>query len=166
MKRIVASTVAALLFAFAGLLARAGSAFAHPSSTETITSVVQLTPFPAAPPYVATYSGTFTTSTGDSGGESVRVLAIAVPSPTVGGGQSLRTLTSNDGQSTLVLRCHQLSTAQDFSTFPLVPTTGSCAVLTGTGAYSGLHGSGPLSGAILFDASGTPTITDTMSIPG
>ena len=83
MKRIVASMVAALLLAFAGLLALAGSAFAHSSSTESITSVFQVTSFPSAPPYVETHSGTFTTSTGDSGSESVRVLFFAVPSPTV-----------------------------------------------------------------------------------
>jgi hypothetical protein len=165
MKRIVTSMVAALLLAFAGLLALAGSAFAHPSSTETITSVVQLTSFPPAPPFVETYSGTYTTSTGDSGSESVQVLFFAIHSPTVGGFQSLRTLTSNDGQSTLVLLCNELAT--DFSTFPLVPnSTGSCAVLSGTGAYSGLHGSGPVSGAVLFDPSGTSaTLTDTVAIP-
>jgi hypothetical protein len=167
MKHIVGSLVAALLLAVAGLLALAGSAFAHPSSGQTITSVVQLSSFPPAPPFVATYSGTFTTSTGDSGIESVQVLFFAIPSPTVGGFQSLRTLTSNDGQSTLVVRCNQLATAQDFLTYPLVPnSTGSCAVLRGTGAYSGLHGSGPVSGAVLFDPSGTSaTLTDTIAIP-
>jgi hypothetical protein len=166
MKLILASTVAALLLAFAGLLALAGSAFAHPSSTETITSVFQVTSFPSAPPYVETYSGTFTTSTGDSGSESVQVLFFAIPSPTVGGFQSLRTLTSNDGQSTLVVRCNELAT--DFSTYPLVPnSTGSCVVLSGTGAYSGLHGSSPLSGTVLFDPSGTSaTVTDTIAIGG
>jgi hypothetical protein len=64
-----------------------------------------------------------------------------------------------------VLRCEQLATAQDFSTYPSVPSTGSCAVLSATGAYAGLSGSGPLTGGVVFDASGTSgTLTDSVSL--
>ena len=146
-------------------LALTAPALAHPASTKTITSLIPITSFPSAPPFAATYTGTFTSSTRDSGTEAVQATFAAVPSPTVGVLQTLRTLTSSDGQSTLVLRCHQLATAQDFSTEPYVPDAGSCAVLSGTGAYASLSGSGALTGAVLFDPSGTSgTLTDTISL--
>jgi hypothetical protein len=148
-------------------LALAAPALAHPASTQTITSVIPITSFPSAPPFVATYSGTFASSTGGSGTEAVHALFGAVRSPRVGVVQTRRTLTSSDGRSTLVLRCHQLATPQDFSTYPYVPDTGSCAVLSGTGAYASLSGSGALNGAVHFDPSGTSgTLTDTVSLGG
>lgn len=148
-------------------LALTAPALAHPASTETITSVIPITTFPSAPPFVETLTGTFTSSTSGSGRESVQTRFSAVRSPRVGVLQTLRTLTSTDLRSMLVLRCHQLATAQDFSTYPYVPDTGSCAVLSGTGAYAGLSGSGPLTGAVLFDPSGTSgTLTDTVSLGG
>jgi hypothetical protein len=67
----------------------------------------------------------------------------------------------------LVLRCHQLATAEDFSTYPAVPSSGSCAVISGTGAYAGLSGSGALNGVALFNAAGTGgTLTQTVSLGG
>jgi hypothetical protein len=159
MKRTAGVSLAVLSVMFSG------SALAHPPSTETITSVIQVSEFPPAPPFVGTYAGTFTTSTGDSGTESVQALFTAVPSPTVGGSQTRRTLTSNDGHSTLVLRCNTL--AKDFSTYPLVPGSGSCAVLSGTGAFASLSGSGALSGDLLINPSGTGgTVTDTVALGG
>jgi hypothetical protein len=148
-------------------LALAAPALAHPANTQTITSVIPITSFPSAPPFAETYTGTLTSSTGDSGTEAVQAQFGAVRSPKVGVLQTLRTLTSSDGQGTLVLRCHQLATAQDFSTYPYVPDTGSCAVLSGTGAYASLSGSRALIGAVLFDPSGTSgTLTDTVSLGG
>lgn len=148
-------------------LAPAAPVLAHPASTNTITSVIPITTFPSAAPFVETYTGTFSSSTGGSGTEAVRTRFGAVRSPRVGVLQTLRTLTSSDGQSMLVLRCHQLATAQDFSTLPNVPDNGSCAVLSGNGAYAGLSGSGALNGAVLFDPSGTSgTLTDTVSFGG
>jgi hypothetical protein len=148
-------------------LALAAPALAHPASTQTITSVIPITSFPSAPPFVETYAGTFTSSSGDSGTEAVQALFGAVRSPRVGVLQTLRTLTSSDGHSTLVLRCHQLATTQDFSTYPYVPDTGSCVVLSETGAYASLSGSGALNGSVLFDPSGTSgTLTDTLSLGG
>lgn len=146
-------------------LVLAAPALARPANPGTITSVIPLTSFPSAPPFLETYAGTYTSSSGDSGTEAVQALFGSVPSPRVGVLQTLRTLTSSDGQSTLLLRCHQLATAQDFSTFPYVPDTGSCSVLTGTGAYASLSGSGTLNGAAIFDPSGTSgVLTDTVSL--
>jgi hypothetical protein len=148
-------------------LALAAPAIAHPANTETITSVTPITSFPSAPPFVVTYAGTYASSRGDSGTEAVQARFGAVRSPRVGVLQTLRMLTSSDGQSTLVLRCHQLATAQDFSTYPYVPDTGACAVLSGTGAYASLSGSGALNGVVLFDPSGTSgTLTDAVSLGG
>lgn len=155
MRGIVGSTVALLS------LALAGSALAHPPSTVTITSTIDVTGFP--PPNTQTYSGSYNTSAGDSGTTTVQALYAAVPSPTVSVFQSVQTLNSNDGSSTLVLRCHQLATAEDFSTFPSVPSSGSCAVISGTGAYAGLSGSGALTGLAHFDAA---TLTQTVSLGG
>jgi hypothetical protein len=123
-------------------LALAAPALAHPTSKEMITSVIPITSFPTTPPLAATYTGTFTSLTRGSGTEAVQAIFAAAPSPTVGVLQTLRTLTSSDGQSTLVLRCHQLATLPDFSTYPYVPDAGSCAVLSRTGAYASLSGSG------------------------
>jgi hypothetical protein len=158
MKRIVGSTVAVVS------LVIAGSALGHTPSAESITSVIQATTFPSAAPFVEAYTGTFTSSTGDSGTETVQALFGAAPSPHTAVLQTLRTLTSNDGSSTLVLRCHQLATEQDLSTFPEVPSTGSCAVLSGTGVYAGVSGSGPLTGITVFDSSGSATLTDTVPL--
>ena len=148
-------------------LALATPALAHPASRQTITSVLPITSFPSTPPFVETYTGTYTSSTGDAGTEAVQAGFDAVSAPNVGVLQTLRTLMSSDGQSTLVLRCHQLATAQDFATYPYVPDTGSCVVLSGTGPYASLSGSGALNGAVLFDPSGTSgTLTDTVSLGG
>jgi hypothetical protein len=62
--------------------------------------------------------------------------------------QTTRTLTGNDG--TLRLRCTQI--AKVFSVPNAVPDTGTRAVLSATGAYAGLRGSGKLSGAVDFTA--------------
>lgn len=148
-------------------LTLAAPALAHPASTETITSMIPIPSFPSAPPFVQTFTGTFTSSTGDPGTEAVQALFAAARSPSVGVLQTLRTLTSSSGKSTLVLRCRQVATQQDFSTYPYVPDTGSCAVLNATEAYASLSRSGALSGAVLFDPSGTSaTLTDTVSLGG
>jgi hypothetical protein len=159
MKPVIGTTIAMLL------LALAGSARAHPPKSDTFTSVVRLSSFPSTPPYSETYAGTFTTPTGDSGSESVQARFAAVHSPTVGDLHTLVTLASHDGHSTLELRCEQLATAQDFSTYPDVPSSGTCAVLNATGSYAELTGSGPLNGTVAFDPSGTSaTLTDTVTL--
>ena len=49
--------------------------------------------------------------------------------------------------------------AKNFTNLSDVPDTGTCAVLSATGAYAGLHGSGKLTGSANFIAA---TLTDTL----
>ena len=72
--------------------------------------------------------------------------------------QTVRTLSGSNG--TLTLRCNQRTFPPNQST-TVVSNTGSCVVLDATGAYSGLAGSGSLTGTTDFGA--TPvTIQDTL----
>jgi hypothetical protein len=178
MRRIAGGIVAVLS------LVLASSALAHPPSSMTITSVIEFPSFPSTAPWTQTYTGSYSTSTGDTGTLTADAAFGAVPTggvnpqgkPTQSTDNSvlhlLMTMTSNDGTSTLVLRCTQHATAADYSTYPIVPSTGSCAVLSATGGYAGLKGSGPITSGVAdfnpppspTNPSGIPTLTDTVAL--
>ena len=122
-----------------------GAGGAAASTSESISSNWQVASVPASAPYVSTGTGTFSASGvfADAGALSLSLHFAAVPSPTVGVLHSDRTLTGQFG--TITLRCNQI--ASDFSNPTAVPNTGNCTVIDGTGAYSGLHGHGTITGA-------------------
>jgi hypothetical protein len=174
MKRIVGGIVAVLSLVFGG------SALASPPSSMTITSVIAFPSFPSAAPWTETdLQGSYSTSTGDHGTLTADASLGAVPT----GGVNLQgkpnqstanstlhllmTLTTSkpDSTGTLVLRCEQHATAADFVTFPIVPSTGSCAVLSATGGFAGLNGSGRITlGQADFSALPFPTLTDVVAL--
>lgn len=131
------------------------SAQANAGTSETInTHLVVTSPISAAPPYVLTDEGTFTASGAfdGSGTFSLRWLFAAVPAPSTGVAQLWQTLTDARGY-TLTLRCALF--ANDFSSYPdSVPVRGTCTVLSATGPYASLKGSGKATG-IINDAAAT-----------
>lgn len=135
MKRIAGAVTILLSLAFAA------SANAQPPRPETITmNLTGFLNFPAAPPYVSTYDGTFQASgaINDTGGVTAHTLFAAVPSPSTAVLETYRTLTGSDG--TLSLRCSEI--AKLVADLSGVPGTGTCAVIGATGMYAGLTGSG------------------------
>ena len=78
MKRIAWAVAAMMLLVFAA------AAHARSTSSERITTTLLFPTFPAAPPYFASYSGTFEASgaVSDSGDVSAQALLAAVASPT------------------------------------------------------------------------------------
>jgi hypothetical protein len=106
------------------------------------------------------YSGTFKASgsvVSDSGAVTAEALFGAVPSPVAGVLQTVRTLRGNDSGS-LTLRCTERISPPN-QTSSKVSDAGTCVVLDATGPYSGLRGSGKLTGVTDFGA--TPvTLTD------
>lgn len=127
-----------------------GSASASSLSGETITTTLSFLTFPSSAPFVGQYGGTFTASgpVADAGSISAHALFGADPSPRVGNLHTTQTLTGSQG--TLVLRCEQI--AKDFTDPSATPSTGTCTILSGTGAYAGAHGSGKLTGLTDFTA--------------
>jgi hypothetical protein len=149
----------ALLAAALMLPAVALPAGAQASGPETIATTMLFPTFPSAPPYVGTYSGSFTTyspsgSVVDTGTVSVSAHLAAVPSPTAGVLHTERTLTGSGG--TLELRCNEISIAGG-------PVSGSCVVQDATGIYAGLAQSGKLTGVVDLGAS-PPMVKDTLSL--
>jgi hypothetical protein len=146
--RIVAAALAALAVALA-----AAGAVAKASAPETFTTTISIPSFPSSPPFLTTYSGTFTASgsVSDSGAVSTKFHFDAVPSPRVGVANTTQTLTGAEG--TVALRCSQISRSD-----PLA-STGSCAVLSATGAYAGMSGAAKVTG--VFDPVAS-TLTDTI----
>jgi hypothetical protein len=143
-------------------LAPCASAQAQPSGSETITESLVAPPLPPKPPYVADFAGTFTTSGGDSGIVSGVASFPALVSPQVSVLHTDQTLTGSDGQSTLRLRCTQI--AKSFANLLAVPSSGTCAVLGGTGTYASLTGSGKLTGTANITVS-PPTLINTLVLP-
>jgi hypothetical protein len=142
-------------------LALATSAGAQPpAGSETITSSISFPSFPTAPPFVGTYSGTFTSagSIADSGTLTTEARFAAVPAPSTGVVQTDRTL--RGGAGTLQLRCTQI--AKSFSDLSAVPDSGTCAILAATGAYETLRGAGKLTGVANLTAG---TLADTLTVP-
>jgi hypothetical protein len=131
-----------------------------PAGPETITTSLSFPSFPTAPPYVGTYSGTFTAAgvVADAGTVNIQARFAADPAPSTGVLQTDRTLRGDAG--TLQLRCTQI--AKSFSDESAVPDSGTCAVLAATGAYETLRGSGKLTGIADLIAG---TLTDTLTIP-
>jgi hypothetical protein len=131
-----------------------------PAGPETITTSLSFPSFPTAPPYVGTYSGTFTAAgaVADAGTVNVQARFAAVPSPSTGVLQTDRTLRGNAG--TLQLRCTQI--AKSFADENAVPGSGTCAILAATGAYDTLKGSGKLVSVADLIAG---TLNDTLTIP-
>jgi hypothetical protein len=133
--------VAALAAVTVGLMA--AGADARASGPQTFTTTISIPAFASSPPYVMTYGGTFTAAgtVSDSGTVSTEFHFDAVPSPRVGVGETTQTLTGAEG--TVVLRCSQISKSD-----PLA-STGSCAILSATGAYAGMSGAAKLTGVIV-----------------
>lgn len=127
-----------------------GSAEASSLRGETITTTLYFPTFPSSAPYVAQYSGTFTASgpVTDAGSISAQTLLGAVRSPSVANLHTTQTLTGSQG--TLVLRCEQI--AKVFTNPSATPSTGTCTILSGTGAYANAHGSAKLTGLTDFTA--------------
>ena len=148
-----------LIFA-AGLgLVLCAPARATDSATITIGYSI---PFPSGPPNVVSGSGTFTSAgaIADAGSVDVSARFTAVPSPSVGNLQS--TLTLNGAAGTIELRCNQ--SAHDFSEpSGVVPDTGTCTVIGGTGAYASLHAGGKVIGSAIQSDTGA-TITETVQL--
>ena len=121
-------------------LAVAGSAQAQPPTSETITMNLSFPNYPSTPPYVGQYSGDFTVSGAivDAGSISTQAHFAAVPSPSAAVLHTDRTLTSQHG--TLSLRCTEI--AESLTDLTAVPGTGTCTVLSATGVYAALKGSG------------------------
>jgi hypothetical protein len=152
------SIVVAGVVALAAGLATA-TADAQASSPETFTTTISIPEFASAPPYVMTYAGTFSASgtVADSGSVSTKFHFDAVAAPSVGVAETTQTLSGAEG--TVVLRCSQIS-----KTDPLA-STGSCAILSATGAYAGMHGAAKLTGVTVPSPTpdGLPlTFTDTI----
>jgi hypothetical protein len=151
MKRIVWAVTAIVLLVFAG------AAHARPSGSERITTTLFFPTFPSEPPYFASYSGVFEAAgaVSDSGDVSAQALLAAVASPSTGVLKTVRTLTGNKG--TLTLSCTQrIFPPNQTPVDNTVSNTGTCVVLAATGAYSGLRGSGKLTGTTDF---GAPVVT-------
>ena len=148
---ILATIAVALLPAFAA------SASAQPGPPVTITTNLLLPSFPAGPPNTGTYYGTFSASNGDSGSVTAYALLSAVPSPIVGVFHTNQILTGANG--TLELRCTEI--AKSFENPAAVSGSGGCAVLSATGVYAGLGGSGKVSSTANFTVQ-PMTFTDTV----
>ncbi len=146
-KHIMTKVAAVLAISSLAVLSLAASASAAPSETsETINTALSVTCFLSAPPFFCTDYGTFTASGAfdDSGTFTVQKLYGAVPAPSTSDVQMLQTLTDTQGY-TLTLRCTVF--ANDFSNPADIPNTGTCAVLSGTGPYASLRGSGKITGS-------------------
>jgi hypothetical protein len=141
--------------------ALASLAIAAPAgAAETITTNLTLSSFPASPPFVQTYAGTFTAAgtVGDSGTVTVRALFGALPAPSTGVFETERALTGAAG--TLELRCSEI--AKDFSNESAVPGSGTCAVLGASGAYTVLAGAGRANSVVNLN---TGSFSDTLQLP-
>ncbi len=162
-KHIMTKVAAVLAISSLGVLSLAGSASAAPPGTsETINEGWSSSFFPPAPPFFATYTGTFTASGafGDSGTVTVNEVFAAVPAPSVSVTQQVQTLAGTQG--TLTLQCTLF--ANDFSNPADIPSTGTCAVLSGTGPYASLSGSGKMTG-YYNDTLPSHTAFETVVIP-
>ena len=157
MKRIIAALAVAMPLVFA-VSAQAGSV-----ASESISTAVPAPSFPSAPPYVQSYTGSFTASGAfsDSGTVSLQALFSAVPAPSTSVLETVRTFTDTQGY-TLTLRCSTF--ANDFSNPSDTPNRGTCAVHGGTGPYASLRGSGKLTGFANFTLS-PPVLFETVVIP-
>jgi hypothetical protein len=157
-----ALTAVMLAVAAAALGALAPVASAQPPGSATITTTFALTSAPGTGgnPVTGEAAGTFSSSgaISDNGTVELQLTFGALPAPSTGVLQSLRTLTGQHG--TITLRCTQIG--RDFSDPADVPNQGSCAVIGGTGAYADVHGHGTLTGTA--DLTGTPTITDVLDL--
>lgn len=161
-KHIMTKVAAVLAISSLGVLSLADSASAaRPGTSETINSGWSIPYIPSTPPFVATYTGTFTASGafGDSGTVTVNQLDAAVPAPSTSAVELVETLTGTQGY-TLTLECTIF--ANDFSNLADIPDRGTCAALSGTGPYASLRGSGKITG---FYSYTPPSANETVAIP-
>jgi hypothetical protein len=158
--RAATACVLAVAAVALGVLAPVASAQPPGSATITTTFVLTSAPGTGGNPVTGEAAGTFSSSgaINDNGTVELQLTFGALPAPSTGVLQSLRTLTGQHG--TITLRCTQIG--RDFSDPADVPNQGSCAVVGGTGAYADLHGHGTLTGTA--DLTGTPTITDVLDL--
>jgi hypothetical protein len=140
----ITATLGVALAAITLPLAFTGSARAGTLETIHTFSVVT-NPISASPPHLQDDHGTFTASGAfaDSGTYSAQLMYAAFPAPSRAEVKVSETLTGADG-STLTLRCNWH--ADDFSDLSHIPAYGTCAVLSGTGSYDTLRGSGKVTG--------------------
>ena len=142
-----------LLAVSAALGASAAAATAHTPSTDAIT-MNWTTPYVTAPPWDGTGTGGFSASgasVSDAGALSVAFhLGAAASHSSILTQSSRRTLTGSLG--TITLHCNEI--AHNTAANP-VTITGHCTVISGTGAYTALHGQGELTGT--GDLSGPTT---------
>ena len=137
---ILAASVSA-----AAIIAPAASA-AGPS-TQTIAMNWIRSGTGPTPPFIGTGTGTYSAAgpVADFGTLTLVGQDVAVSSPVRGAARTDRILASSNG--TLHLRCFEQTT--DFSNLAAIPFTGSCSIVSATGAYTGLHGHGDFTEAVL-----------------
>ena len=155
MKSINPKPALTLLALSAALGVSAPAATADTTPTHAITMNWH-TPYVSSAPWDGSGSGTFSASgapVNDAGSLSVAFHLGAAASPT-GSTETLsseRTLTGLLG--TVTLKCNE--TAHNLAAANPVPVTGRCTVISGTGAYTALHGQGEITGTA--DLSGPTT---------
>lgn len=120
------------------------AAAAATAGPETIT-MDWSTPYVTSAPWTTNGTGSFSAAGPfvDAGALAVASHLGGVRSPSLLNPHSDRTLTDANG-NTITLRCNEI--AFSFTNQAAVPLTGNCTVIGATGAFSGLHGQGALTG--------------------
>jgi hypothetical protein len=143
--------------------ASAGGAAAASPKESILMTLTGTTP-QGAPPFPTITGGSFMAFGEFADGGSVAaqgVLPLQPPKSTQIVTFRQLTSTSTPSQGTLDLRCTDISRPAAPSAF-----TGSCAVLSATGAYAGLRGAGAgtiANGTVVLNSDGTSTLTDTVT---
>jgi hypothetical protein len=147
--------LAVLLAAAAATLGvSAGSAMA--ARGNSITTVVSGS-LALTPPFFGTATGSYTTTGVVDFGTVTAQFVLPIQPPKATQIETFRTLTSTEGNGTLQLHCSEI--ARPGVQNNTHTTTGSCAVQSASGVYSGFARSARLTGIIDTNAS---TLTDTI----
>jgi hypothetical protein len=140
-RHVITALAASAVLAVAAPVAAAATA-----GSETIT-MNWSTPYVTGAPWTTNGTGSFSASSA-SGPSDTGTLSVAshlggVSSPSLLNLHSDRTLSDASG-NTITLRCNEI--AFNFTNAAAIPVTGNCTVIAATGAFSGLHGEGALTG--------------------
>jgi hypothetical protein len=152
-----------LLAVSVALGASAAAATAHTTSTDAIT-MNWTTPYVTAPPWDGTGTGGFSASgasVNDAGAISVAFhLGAAASHSSILTQSSRRTLTGQLG-ATITLHCNEIT--HNAAANPVL-VTGHCTVIGGTGAYTGLHGEGELTGTADLSGPTTAVVSELLEL--
>jgi hypothetical protein len=146
----------AMLLATGAAVLSVSAGTATASSVNSITTVLSGS-LPSAPPFFGIATGSYTTSGIRDSGTVTAQLLLPIQPPKATQIETFRTLTSTAGNGTLQLHCSEI--ARPGTQNNTHTTTGSCAVQSASGVYSGLAGSATLTGVI---DNNTSTLTDTI----